>query len=50
MKLPKIDIKELKKQKDQNFKDRLEFIKLYARWVKKKPNNKWSLQHKHIVG
>ena len=35
MKLPPIDLKELKRQKEENFKERLEFIEKYAEWVKK---------------
>jgi len=31
MKTPKIDLKELKKMKMKNFKDRLNFIDLYTR-------------------
>ena len=32
--IPKIDLEELKKFKEQNFKERLEFIEKYAEWVK----------------
>ena len=35
-KIPKIDLEELKKFKEQNFKERLEFIDLYTEWLKKK--------------
>jgi len=49
MKLPKINIKELKKQKEENFRARLEFIDRYAEWVKKTPNKKWSSQQKKII-
>ena len=49
MKLPSIDLEELKKQKEENFKDRLEFIKKYAEWVKRKSNKEWSSQQKEII-
>lgn len=42
----KIDLKELEEQKKENFKERLEFIKKYAEWVKKTPNKIWSKQQK----
>lgn len=50
MKLPKIDLKELKRLKKENFKERLEFIDSYTEWLKKKPNKKWSSEQKEIVG
>ena len=50
MKLPKIDLDELKKIKEDNFKERLEFVNTYANWVKKKSNKAWSSQQKDIVG
>ena len=49
MKLPRIDIKELEKMKEDNFKDRLEFIDKYAQWVKRTENSKWSLEQKRII-
>ncbi len=49
MKLPNIDLEELERQKQENFKDRLEFIKKYAKWVKKTKNSEWSEQQKNIV-
>jgi hypothetical protein len=50
MKLPKIDLDELKKLKEENFKERLEFIDKYAEWVKKSSNKKWSTEQKGLVG
>lgn len=50
MKTPDIDLKELKKQKEENFKDRLEFIKRYVEWLKKTPNKKWSSEQRDITG
>jgi hypothetical protein len=40
MKAPNIDLKELKRMKEENFRDRLEFIDRYAEWLKKTPNKK----------
>ncbi len=34
-KIPKINLKELDKQKEKNFKDRLKFIDLYVDYLKK---------------
>lgn len=48
MKLPEIDLEELKRKKEKNFQERLEFIKWYAEWVKKTPNNVWSKQQKDL--
>ncbi len=49
MKLPKIDLKELKKAKKENFKERLDFIDKYADWMKKSKNKKWSSQQARII-
>jgi len=49
MKLPKIDLEELKKFKEQNFRERMEFIDKYADWVKKQSNKKWSSEQKKII-
>ena len=49
MKTPKINIKELKKAKEQNFKERLEFIDRYTDWLKRSSNKKWSAQQKEII-
>jgi len=40
MRTPNIDLKELEKQKKENFKQRLEFIDNYVKWLKKKSNKK----------
>lgn len=47
--LPKIDLKKLKKFKEENFRERLEFIDKYVEWLKKTPNKKWSSEQKGIV-
>ena len=49
MKMPKIDLKELEKLKEENFKQRLEFIKKYVEWLKKTPNKEWSKQQKELI-
>lgn len=50
MTTPNIDLEELKKLKEENFKERLEFIEKYAKWVKKNPNKKWSAQQNNMSG
>lgn len=35
MKAPDIDLEELKRMKEENFRQRLEFIDMYADWLKK---------------
>ncbi len=49
MKLPDVDLKELEKQKKENFQRRLEFIDQYVEWLKKTPNKKWSKQQKKLI-
>ena len=49
MKTPHIDLKELKKQKEENFRERLRFIDKYTEWLKKTGNREWSLQQKKII-
>jgi hypothetical protein len=43
--LPEIDFKELKEEMKRNKKQRREFVKQYAEWLKKTPNKVWSKQH-----
>jgi len=38
MKMPRIDLEELKRLKEENFKDRLEFIDRHIEWLKKTGN------------
>jgi len=45
----KIDIEELKKDKEANFKERLDFIDRYVEWIKATPNKVWSKQHKDFI-
>lgn len=49
MHTPDIDLKELKRLKESNQKERMRFIKLYADWVKKNPNKKWSSEQRNVV-
>ena len=39
---PKIDLKQLRADLEQNRKDRLAFIDWYAKWQKKASNKQWS--------
>jgi len=48
MKTPNIDLEQLKKFKEKNFKERLEFIDKYTDWLKKTPNKKWSSEQKTL--
>ena len=45
----KIDMEILKKEKENNFNERLEFIDKYVEWIKSKPNKIWSKQHKEFL-
>ncbi len=49
MKLPEINIKELEKLKQDNFKERLKFLDKYGEWLKKTRNKEWSSQQKEII-
>lgn len=49
MKLPEINLKELEKAKEENFKERLKFQDRYVRWMKETNNIKWSSAQKSIV-
>ena len=48
MKLPKIDLEEMKRFKEENFRERLKFMDLYAEWVLKNSNKSWSSQSNKI--
>ena len=49
LKLTKADLKELKEEKERNRKERMDFINLYANWLKKTPNKKWSKQQNKVI-
>ncbi len=40
---------ELKFDKGENFKERLEFVHYYAEWVKRVPNEVWSKQQAELI-
>lgn len=45
----KVDLKELRRAKTKNFKERLEFIDSYVDWLKKTPNKEWSRQQNKLM-
>ncbi|HUT00724.1 MAG TPA: hypothetical protein VMY59_10440 [Candidatus Thermoplasmatota archaeon] len=49
MRTPRINLKELEKIKEENFKERLEFIDKYVEWMKKTSNKTWSSQQKDLI-
>ena len=49
MRIPRIDLNELEKMKEENFRERLEFIDKYVEWVKKTSNKTWSSQQKDLI-
>lgn len=48
-KFPKIDLAELKKEMELNRRQRIEFVKMYAEWLKKTPNKVWSRQQNKLL-
>ena len=44
LRLSKKDLKELKEEMERNRKQRMEFVNMYADWLKKTPNKVWSKQ------
>lgn len=49
MRLPEIDLEELERIKEKNFRDRLEFQDRYLEWMKKAGVSRWSSAQKSIV-
>lgn len=47
--LTKKDFKEMEAEKKRNSKERMEFIDMYAKWLKKTPNKIWSKQQKEFL-
>ncbi len=43
------DRKEMEEEKKKNFEERMHFIDLYVKWLKKTPNKVWSKQQKKII-
>jgi hypothetical protein len=46
LKLTKKDLEEIKRDVEENRKQRMEFVKMAAKWTKKTPNKVWSKQQK----
>ena len=44
LKLTKADLEELEEEKKRNRMQRMEFVDMYAKWLKKTPNKIWSKQ------
>lgn len=49
MKLPNINLEELEKSKEENRRQRMEFIKEYVIWLKKTSNEEWSSQRRNFT-
>jgi hypothetical protein len=49
MRTPRINLKELKKLKEENFRERLEFIDKYVEWMKRSSNKTRSPQQKDLL-
>lgn len=49
MEVPEIDLGELEEFKKRNARERQEFIKKYAEWLKKTSNKEWSSQQKKLI-
>ena len=47
--IPNVNLKELKKFREDNFKERLKFLDMYSEWLKRTPNKEWSSQQKKII-
>lgn len=45
----KINLEEIKKEKQKNFKERLWFINYWANYVKTNPDEDWSQQQKVLI-
>lgn len=40
---------DLKFDKEKNFEERLQFVRFYASWIKKVPNEVWSKQQAELI-
>jgi hypothetical protein len=47
---PDVDLDELKKDKEENFRQRLAYLDAYVAWLKRTPNKVWSKQQKNLIG
>ncbi|MDD2678590.1 MAG: hypothetical protein PHS81_01775 [Candidatus Nanoarchaeia archaeon] len=46
---PKIDLKELEKERKRNFKERLKMVEEYAKWLKRTDNKTWSKEQAKML-
>jgi len=44
LRLTEKDLKELEEEKQRNRQQRMDFVDMYAEWLKKTPNKVWSKQ------
>jgi len=44
-----VDLKELKRDKERNFQERLKFIDMYVEWLRRTPNKVWAKVHGEFV-
>ena len=49
LKLTEKDLKELEEEKERNRQQRMEFVNMYAEWLKKTPNKEWSKQQNKLL-
>ncbi|MFH1391664.1 MAG: hypothetical protein ABIH20_05110 [Candidatus Diapherotrites archaeon] len=47
--LTKKDFEEMEEEKKRNREERLKFVDMYAKWLKKTPNKKWSKQQNKLI-
>lgn len=47
--LTKKDFEEMEEEKKRNREERLKFVGMYAKWLKKTPNKKWSKQQNKLI-
>jgi len=45
----KVDLSELKKFKEQNAKERLEFIEFWARYIRTHSDKEWSKEQDRVI-
>ena len=48
-KLTKKDFEEMEREKERNRMQRMQFIDLYVKWLKKTPNKVWSRQQNKLL-
>ena len=42
-------LEELKEIKEQNFRENVRFVEMYAKWLKSKTNKEWSAEQKKFI-